>query len=88
MKGKEKHALRSRAHHLKPVVTLGAAGLTEAVVGETNLALEHHELVKIRLAGIDRKARNEAANALCDRTGAKLVQLIGHMAVLYREKTD
>ncbi|MDJ0862466.1 MAG: ribosome assembly RNA-binding protein YhbY [Gammaproteobacteria bacterium] len=88
MHAKEKHALRARAHQLKAFVTLGAGGLTEAVVAETDLALDHHELVKVRLAADDRKRKNQVANELCNRTGAELVQLIGHVAVLYRRHTD
>ncbi len=88
MQGKEKHALRAHAHHLKPVVTLGAAGLTDAVVTETGLALEHHELIKVKIGSADRKERSDAVAKLCARTGAELVQLIGQVAILYRENKD
>ena len=88
MQGKEKHDLRARAHHLKPVVTLGAAGLTDAVVAETDLALEHHELIKVKIVGADRKERGDTAGRLCARTGAELIQLIGQVAILYRQNED
>ncbi|MDJ0873201.1 MAG: ribosome assembly RNA-binding protein YhbY [Gammaproteobacteria bacterium] len=88
MHAKEKRALRARAHQLKAVVTIGAGGLTKAVVAETNLALDHHELVKIRLAAEDRQRKNQVATELCNQTGAELVQLIGHVAVLYRRHVD
>ena len=85
MHGKEKHTLRARAHRLKPVVAIGAAGLTDAVVAETDLALERHELLKIKIVGAGRQERKDTAKALCARTGAELIQLIGQVAVLYRK---
>ncbi len=88
MRVKDKHTLRARAHRLKPVVTLGAAGLTNAVVDETELALERHELIKVKVAGADRKERKDAAETLCARTGAELIQIIGRIAVLYRKNED
>ncbi len=88
MHNKDKHTLRARAHRLKPVVTVGAAGLTDAVVAETELALGHHELIKVKIVGADRKERSDAAETLCDRTSAELIQLIGQVAVLYRKSKN
>lgn len=86
MKGKDKRALRARAHHLSPVVTVGAAGLTEGVLAELEIALESHELVKLRIAADDREQRRALIAALCERSKAELIQRIGHTAVLYRER--
>ena len=84
----QKRHLRSLAHPLKPVVLMGAKGLTEAVLSEVDLALEHHELIKVKVAGEDREARDAMIGTLADRTGAALVQRIGHTAVLYRPSKD
>ncbi len=46
--------LRSKAHHLKPVLWIGQNGLTESVTAEIELALNHHELIKIKLRVGDR----------------------------------
>lgn len=78
--------LRSLAHHLKPVVLLGQHGLTEAVMAEIELALEHHELIKVRVPGMDREDKQDVIEVICERTGADLVQAIGHMAVLFRKR--
>ncbi|ASP17118.1 RNA-binding protein, YhbY family [Neisseria sp. oral taxon 020 str. F0370] len=81
-------ALKARAHHLHPVVMIGQHGLTEAVIKETDAALAAHELIKVRVAGDDRAERVAVAEALCGATGAFLVQHIGKLLVLWREKQD
>ncbi|NBC96408.1 MAG: ribosome assembly RNA-binding protein YhbY [Deinococcus-Thermus bacterium] len=76
--------LKARAHHLKPVVQLGAAGLSDAVLAELDRALDHHELVKVRLPGGDRGMRDAVVDAIAERAGADLVQRIGNTASFFR----
>ena len=85
---KHKRALRARAHHLNPVVSVGAAGASDALLAELEQALEDHELVKLRIAADDRDDRKKLIETLCRRTGAELIQRIGHTATLYRERTE
>lgn len=81
---KTKRWLRTKAHALKPVVTVGNAGVSEGVLRELDLSLEHHELIKVRIQAQDRSDAQRIADALCDPTQATLVQLIGHIAIIYR----
>ncbi|MDD3447429.1 MAG: ribosome assembly RNA-binding protein YhbY [Gammaproteobacteria bacterium] len=81
--GKQNRFLRSRAHSLRPVILMGSAGLTQALIDETARALRDHELIKVRLVGEDREDRRGLADALCAATGAGLVQIIGHVAIIY-----
>jgi RNA-binding protein len=85
---KLKRELRGRGHALKPVVTIGSAGLSPAVLRELELSLEHHELMKVKIAGADREMRRAMIDQLCDTLGAELVQSIGHIALIYREAAD
>lgn len=85
---KFKRELRGRGHALKPVVTIGAAGLSPAVLRELELSLEHHELMKVKIAGADRETRRAIIDQLCSALGAELVQSIGHIALIYREAAD
>lgn len=80
--------LRSLGHDLKPVVLTGAAGLTPSVLAEIGGALDHHELVKVRLRGADRKEREAMIGRICTGTGAELVQRIGHVALLWRPNPE
>ena len=85
---KQKKHLRRLAHPLNPVVMLGSAGLTDAVVGEMERALGDPELVKVsaRLGARDR--RDQALDELAGRTASELVQRIGHVGVFYRRRRD
>lgn len=80
--------LKRQAHHLKPIVQSGAAGLTRAVTAEIDRALFDHELVKIRLASDTRADRRDEINTLCDTLDAACVQQIGHTATLYRPRPE
>lgn len=80
--------LRGLSHALRPVVLVGAKGVTDAVVAELDGALSHHELVKVRIDASDRDARDEASAALASRVGAQRVQRIGHTLTLYRRNAD
>ncbi|PID62567.1 MAG: ribosome assembly RNA-binding protein YhbY [Gammaproteobacteria bacterium] len=79
----QKKYLKGLAHTLDPVVRIGQKGLTEAVLAELEIALDHHELVKINLAGA-REERARQLDALCKATLAEPVQQIGHTATVYR----
>lgn len=81
---KQKRHLRQLAHPLKPVVIIGDAGLTEGVLRELDLSLEHHELLKVRINAEDRESRQALIEQLCKKSRSELVQRIGHVAVLYR----
>lgn len=80
----QKRFLRAHAHALKPVVRLGDRGLTPGVLRELDLSIAHHELIKVHVQAADRPARTALIEAICQATGADLVQCIGHTAVLYR----
>ncbi len=84
----QKRHLRALGHRLKPVVRLGASGASEAVLRELDQALEHHELVKVKVRAGDRKTRDALVARLCQATGAALVLRIGHTALLYRPRRE
>jgi RNA-binding protein len=83
-----KQSLKAKAHHLKPVVLLGAKGLTAAVVEETNIALTAHELIKVKINGAEKEDRQLIAVDLCGQLQAELIQLIGHTAIVYRKNKE
>jgi RNA-binding protein len=84
----QRQMLKGRAHALDPVVLIGAEGLTSAVLAEVDRALGSHELIKIRVAGADRRERDRILDDICAQTGAAPVQHIGKIIVLYREKPE
>ena len=80
---KQKQYLKDLAHNLKPVVMLGANGLTEGVVAEIDNALGHHELIKVKIAGAERETKQLIIDAIVRETASAAVQLIGPTLVLY-----
>ena len=83
-----RRALKKQAHHLKPVVQTGAAGLSEPVLAELDRALLDHELVKIKLASDEKSERRAEVDAACASLDAACVQQIGKTATLYRPNPD
>jgi putative YhbY family RNA-binding protein len=84
----ERRALKARAHPLDPVVIVGDAGLTPAVLKEIERALTAHELIKVRVANDDRDERNAFYETICAKLDAAPVQHIGKLLVLYRVNPD
>ena len=82
----QRKQLRGRAHGVEPIVHVGQAGVTDAVVGSVDEALLAHELIKVRLHEPTDKKR--AARLLAERTDAALCGLVGHTVILYRPHPD
>ena len=80
--GRQRKHLRGLAHNFEPLVHVGAAGVTDAVLQAVDAALAAHELVKVRLHQPDDK--HASADALATGTGSALCGLVGHVVILYR----
>jgi RNA-binding protein len=78
--------LRGLAHDKKPVVMIGANGLSTAVLNELLLALEHHELLKVKVSVGDRDARDTLIDEMCHKAQAILVQRVGNIAILFKQR--
>ncbi len=77
-------ALRKQAHLLNPVVLIGEKGLTDAVRKEITQALYDHELIKVKVAGMEKPEFLELADEIAEESAAELIQTIGRTIVLYR----
>ena len=84
----ERSALRAEAHVLSPVVMIGDAGLTPAVIKEIDGAFNAHGLIKVRVFGDDREARIAMYETICNQLEAAPIQHIGKLLVLFRPKKD
>ena len=76
--------LRGLGHALKPVVAIAGKGLSDNVMAELEIALDHHELIKVRISADDRDARDAMIDSLLARTRAEKVQRVGHVLTLFR----
>ena len=78
--------LRSAAHHLHPVVSISHNGLSESVLKEVDLSLKAHQLIKVKLHGVERDDRDALIHQICATLDCASVQQIGNILVLWREK--
>lgn len=83
--GKQVRYLRSLANKLDSVLIVGKNGILDSSVKQANESLEAHELMKGSVSDGSPLTAREAGEELAERTGANLVQVIGHRFVLYRE---
>ncbi len=84
----QKKQLRTQAHALKPIVTTGQSGLTDAVLAEIELALDYHELVKVKVRVADREDRKRMIETIQTKTRSENILTIGQVVVLFRENPD
>jgi RNA-binding protein len=82
-----KKSLKAKCHHLDTVVRLGSSGLTEAVHAEIDLALNCHELIKIKLVG-DKEERKELATIIAEWHNAEAINQIGYQLCVYRKNKE
>ena len=87
LSGSQKRKLKSLAHHLKPVVLIGQKGITESLVKAVGKALEDHELIKVKFIDL-KDEKVELSEKIVSETGAFLVNMIGNIAILYRENPE
>jgi RNA-binding protein len=85
---RQRKYLRGLGHALNPVLLIGGAGVTPAVVAEAQRALHDHELIKVKFRGAERETRDAGLAELATSTGSILVQQIGHTALYYKRRID
>ncbi len=81
----QKKTLRSIAHERKTIIWVGQQGLSKNILDEADTALDHHELIKIKIRVGDREQCDELTNTLCAKTSAELVQKIGNVITVFRQ---
>ena len=84
----QKKYLRGRGHPLKPVIMIGDAGLSEALLTEFSSTIEHHELIKVRVRTGDRTIRDIIIGDLCKSAAAQLVTQVSNVALMYRRNHE
>jgi RNA-binding protein len=82
--GKDRRFLRALGHDLDAVVQVGKLGLTDGIVAATDVALDAHELIKLRLGTECPEPVADIAGALAPAVNADLVQVLGRTILLYR----
>jgi RNA-binding protein len=84
LSSRERAALRADANHLDATVSVGAGGITPAVVQSLEDAFRSRELVKVHIGRNANVAARDAAAELAGAVHADVVQVIGHTTTLFR----
>lgn len=84
----ERRALRAAAHHLNPTVAIAGNGLSPTVLKEIGVSLKAHELIKVKLHGIERDDRAALLAEICTQLDCAPVQSIGNILILWRPKPE
>jgi RNA-binding protein len=84
LKGSARKYLRSLAHHLKPVVMIGRSGVSEQLITSVNIALDDHELIKVKFIEF-KEAKKEIATEIAAAVECEMVGIIGNIAIFYRQ---
>lgn len=79
----QKRFLRGMTHHINPVVMVGDKGLTANVLEEIEIALDHHELIKVKLR-TDRDTRSTQSKEIAEKFAANIIQQIGQVTCFFR----
>ena len=89
LKGFQKKFLKGLAHALKPVVFIGQKGLSGSLIGSIQEALNTHELIKVKFIEFKEKQQKaDMAEVIEAEARCRLVGIVGHMAIFYRQQPD
>ena len=83
----QKKFLLSLSHNDDPVVWIGQHGLTDNVMVEIEAALDHHELIKIKIRVGERKERDSVIDSICKQTSSEVIKRIGNVVTLFRRNS-
>jgi RNA-binding protein len=84
MKRHVKHELKDE----KPTVWVGKDGLTPQLLSEVENQLQKKKMLKIKIlkSALQRDTAQTIASQAAEQTGASLVEIRGHVFILYRRR--
>jgi RNA-binding protein len=87
LSGKQLRELKIMAHHLKPIVYVGKNGATDSLVAAVDRALADHELIKVKFIGF-KDTKKTIVDTIVTGTRSSLVNIIGNIAIIFRQNKD
>ena len=82
---KQKLFLKNKAHDIKPVVMIGKKGLADSVIEEIISSIEHHELIKVKVALEDKTQKAEVAAFIAEKAESEVIQFMGNNMTLFKQ---
>ena len=84
---KKRAELKAQAHGLDPIAQIGKFGVTPEALAHIDKSLADHQLIKVKFIGFKEK-RRELSDEIAGATGSTLVDVIGNVAILYRDSLE
>ncbi|MEM6822894.1 MAG: YhbY family RNA-binding protein [Verrucomicrobiota bacterium] len=84
MKSVERKQLKAKAHHLRPIIRIGKAGVTDSLIQQIDRVLKDHQLIKLQFDA-HKERRKELSLEITSKSGAEIVSLVGHVLTIYKE---
>ena len=84
---KQRKFLKSKAHHLKPVVIIGKVDIDKYIIKTINESIESHELIKVRF-NQHKDRKRELIEVINEKTKTQLISIIGNIAIIYKQNKD
>ena len=77
--------LRKEAKSLEPIIRIGKGGIKESLINEILKALKNRKLIKIKILKTIKSEKEDIISQIIQKTGARLVEKVGNVVVIYRE---
>ena len=77
--------LRKAAKSLGPMIRIGKEGVKESSISEIMKALKNRKLIKIKILKSIKAEKEAIIHQIIQKTGARLVEKVGNVVVIYRE---
>ena len=84
---KQRKYLRSKAHHLKPVVTIGKADFSQSITDTVDQCLNSHELIKIKFSQ-HKDSKIIIIDKINTAINSQTVGAIGNIVIIFRQNAD
>ena len=86
--GRQRSYLKSLANTLKPSLNIGKNGLSQSVLDQLDVQLEHEELVKITVIQNSPVEAKDVVDEILEKTNAEFVSQLGKKMVIYRRSKE
>ncbi len=83
---RNKRELLAASHRLKPIATVAAGDVSDAVADHVRASFRATELIKVRVAADDNATCDAVARGLAEHIPCEIVKRVGRVIVLYRAR--
>lgn len=84
---KNRKFLKSKAHHLKPIIIIGKDEVSHTVISSISNAVDSHELIKVKF-NHHKERKKEIIDNINSKIDTQLIGIVGNIAIIFRQNKD